>query len=310
MAAQYLGAVNKKLAQVLVPLDQAQLGAAQNRHIAALLFQVVYRRAELCHIGTLALLDVVVNHRHDFLLVFLRRYRPVDVLRLAGQLVGFRRQRAVRRQDAQLRAARRLGVGHGQPGHIQHRYRQRLSQAVVKIMRCVAGYRQHCGTVVYQAETVLLHHGKGVILAFAHDERRAVGRRCPRRNNNVDVVLIAAGRGVVDQHLVQVTAGRRPQPAQYAQHLFLWFGLRRGTPLLIITLIVYYKACSEIMQGQGRRFSGFREIRNKKHPAFSCKVSVLHPIGASRARPLCLHCQREVAPQRRRNSYLLSTAFL
>ena len=148
-------------------------------------------------------------------------------------------------------------------------------------MRCVAGYRQHRGTVVYQAETVLLHHGKGVILTFAHDERRAVGRRCPRRNNNVDVVLIAAGRGVVDQHLVQVTAGRRPQPAQYAQHLFLWFGLRRGTPLLIITLIVYYKACSEIMQGQGRRFSGFREIRNKKHPAFSCKVSVLHPIGAS-----------------------------
>lgn len=156
--------------------------------------------------------------------------------RLAGQLVGLRRQRAVRRQDAQLRAARRLGVGHGQPGHIQNRYRQRLSQAVVKIMRCVAGYRQHRGTVVYQAEAVLLHHGKGVILAFAHDERRAVGCGRPGRDHNVDMVLIPRSRGVVDQHLVQVTAGRRPQPAQYTQHLFLWFGLRRGTPLLIITL--------------------------------------------------------------------------
>ena len=273
VAAQHLGAVNKKLAQVLVPLDQAQLGAAQNRHIAALLFQVVYRRAELCHIGTLALLDVVVNHRHDFLLVFLRRYRPVDVLRLAGQLVGLRRQRAVRRQDAQLRAARRLGICHGQPGHIQHRHRQRLSQAVVKIVRCVAGYRQHRGTVMYQAETVLLHYGKGVILAFAHDERRAVGRRCPRRNNNVDVILIAAGRGVVDQHLVQVTAGSRPQPAQYTQHLFLWFGLRRGTPLLIITLIVYYKACSEIMQAPPPGFV-----------PFSISPSTLR-VGAGHARP-------------------------
>ena len=123
-------------------------------------------------------------------------------------------------------------------------------------MRGVAGNGQHGSTVAHQADAVLLHHIKGVILAFAHDERRAVGRGRPRRNNNVDMVLIAAGRGVVDQHLVQVTAGSRPQPAQYAQHLFLWFGLRRGTPLLITTVIIYYKANRAIMQVQGQRFSG------------------------------------------------------
>ena len=175
----------------------------------------------------------------------------------ASDLVGFSRQRAVRGKDAQLCAARRLGIGHRQAGHIQHRHRQRLGQTVIEVMRRVAGDCQHRGAVMHQAEAVLLHHGKGVILAFAHDERRAVGRGRPGRDHNVDMVLIAAGRSVIDQHLVQVTAGRRPKPAQYAQHLFLWFGLRRGTPLLITTVILYYKACSEIMQAPPPGFVPF-----------------------------------------------------
>ena len=241
---------------MLVPLDKAQLRAAQHGHIAALFFQIMHRRAELCHVGTLALLDVVVNDRHDFLLVFLRRLCPADALCLAGQLVGFGRQRTVGRQNAKLCTARRLGVGHRQPGHVQHRHGQRFGQPVIKIMCRVAGNRQHRRAVMHQTEAVLLHHGEGVVLAFAHDERRAVGRRRTGRNDDVDVILIAAGRGVVDQHLVQVAARGRPQPAEDAQHLFLWFGLRRGTPLLIITLIIYYKANRAIMQVQGRRFSG------------------------------------------------------
>ena len=64
-----------------------------------------------------------------------------------------------------------------------------------------------------------------------------------------------------------------------------------------------------LAEGKG---DGFREIRNKKRPAFSCKVSVVDPNFNSiilQTAP-CLPCQREVAPQRRRDSCLLPIAFL
>ena len=87
-------------------------------------------------------------------------------------------------------------------------------------MRGVAGDSQHGGTVVHQTEAVLLHHGEGVSLAFAHDEGGAVGRGCAGGYDDVDMVLVAAGRGVVNEHLVQIAAGGRPQPAQNTQNRF------------------------------------------------------------------------------------------
>ena len=80
------------------------------------------------------------------------------------------------------------------------------------------------------------HHSKRIILAFTHDERCAVRCRRAGRDDNVDMVLVARRGCVVDQHLIQITAGRGSQPSQDSQHLFLWFCLQRGTPLLIIHL--------------------------------------------------------------------------
>ena len=272
--AQHLGAVDEELAQVLVPLNEAQLCAAQHGHVAAQLFQVVHRRAELCHIGAFALLDVVINDRHDLLLVLRRRYRPVNALRLAGKLIRLGGQRAVRCQNAQLCAACRLSIGHGQPRHVQHRHGQCLGQAVIKIVRRVAWNRQHRCAVVYQAEAILLHHSKRVILTFTHDERCAVRCRRAGRDDNVDMVLVARRGCVVDQHLIQITAGRGSQPSQDSQHLFLWFCLQRGTPLLIVHLQYIIRLTAQLCKGKG---DGFREIPNKKRPAFSCKVSVVDP---------------------------------
>ena len=206
---------------MLITLDKAQLGAAQNGHVAALLFQVMHGTAELSHIGAAALLDVVVNDRHHVLLVVAGGHSPVDASVAAGNLIGLGLQGAVRCQDAQFGAACGFGVGHRQAGHVQHRHRQGFGQAVIKIVGRVAGDGNDRGTVVNQAGAVLLHDGKGILFAFAHDERRAVRRGRAGRNDDVDMILIAGCRGMVDQHLVQVAAGGRPQPAQDAQHFLV-----------------------------------------------------------------------------------------
>ena len=70
---------------MLVPLDEAQLGAAQDGHIAALLFQVVHSTAELGHVGAAALLDVVVDDRHDVVLVVAGGDGPLDACIAADQ---------------------------------------------------------------------------------------------------------------------------------------------------------------------------------------------------------------------------------
>ena len=67
--AQDLGTVDEKAAQLFIPLDQAQLSAAQHSHVTALTLQIVGRSIEQCHVGALALLDLVVDHRHHAALV-------------------------------------------------------------------------------------------------------------------------------------------------------------------------------------------------------------------------------------------------
>ena len=250
VAAKHLGAVDEEFTQVLVPLDEAQLGAAQDGHIAALLFQVVHSTAELGHVGAATLLDVIVDDRHDVVLVVAGGGGPLDARIAAGDLVGLCLQGAVGSQDAQLSAACSLGIGHGQAGHVQHRHRQRLGQAVVEIVGGVAGDSNDRSAVVHQAETVLLHDGEGIVLAFAHDERRAVRRGRAGGNDDVNMILVTGCGGVVDQHLVQVAAGGRPQPTQDAQNFFMGvlrqFFLRRGAPLLITVFLFIIKRSGEI----------------------------------------------------------------
>ena len=174
----------------------------------------------------------------------------LDARIAAGDLIGLGLQGAVGSQDAQLSAACSLGVGHGQAGHVQHRHGQCLGQAVVEIVGGVAGDSNDRSAVVYQAETVLLHDGEGIVLAFAHDERRAVRRGRAGGNDDVNMILVTGCGGVVDQHLVQVAAGGRPQPTQDAQNFFMGvlrqFFLRRGTPLLITVFLFIIKRSGEI----------------------------------------------------------------
>ena len=174
----------------------------------------------------------------------------INALRLAGELICLGGQRAVRCQNAQLCAACRLSIGHGQPRHVQHRHGQCLGQAVVEIVGGVAGDSNDRSAVVHQAETVLLHDGEGIVLAFAHDERRAVRRGRAGGNDDVNMILVTGCGGVVDQHLVQVAAGGRPQPTQDAQNFFMGVlrqvFLRRGAPLLITVFLFIIKRSGEI----------------------------------------------------------------
>ena len=223
MLAKNLGAVDEKRSQVFVPLHKAQFRAAKHRHIAPLGVQVIHRCVKQLHVYALALLDLIIDDGHDALLGLFARGGPFQADIPAGDLIRFRQQGAVRCQNPQLMAPGRLGIRRGQARHVQYRYRQGRGQAVIKIMRGVAGNGQHGSTVAHQADAVLLHHIKGVILAFAHNKGCAVRGGRARGDDDINVVLIFLGGGMVGDHLVQVAARRRakaPHNSQYRVYGF------------------------------------------------------------------------------------------
>ena len=73
---------------------------------------------------------------------------------------------------------------------------------------------------------VPLHLGEGIVLAFAQDIGGAVRGGGPAGDHNVQMILIALGRGMLGEHLVKVYRAHGAEPTQNTQNgMFVLHGL-------------------------------------------------------------------------------------